>query len=140
MHVVYPLHSLSFKVLKPVNVKIYKLKHSVDNQSSCVCKVCWFWCLSSLITQGLQWFLLAEEEIAPRIIAMDGRRSRCAQSERQLIGEGPGSSRWRIHPLAIDENNFQGVSDSKLLRKLEAQGPLTMEHKQLLSIIYGFFL
>nr|XP_040058495.1 bromodomain adjacent to zinc finger domain protein 2B isoform X2 [Gasterosteus aculeatus aculeatus] len=71
--------------------------------------------------EGLQWFLLAEEEIAPRIIAMDGRRSRCAQSERQLIGEGPGSSRWRIHPLAIDENNFQGVSDSKLLRKLEAQ-------------------
>ncbi|KAL6100758.1 baz2b [Pungitius sinensis] len=71
--------------------------------------------------EGLQWFLLAEEEIAPRIIAMDGRRSRSAQSERQLIGDGQGASRWRIHPLGIDENNLQGVSDAKLLRKLEAQ-------------------
>ncbi|KAM8856300.1 bromodomain adjacent to zinc finger domain protein 2B-like isoform 2-T4 [Spinachia spinachia] len=71
--------------------------------------------------EGLQWFLLSEEEIAPRIIAMDGRRSRCAQSDPQLIGDSPGASRWRIHPLCIDENNFQGVGDVKLLRKLEAQ-------------------
>ncbi|XP_056289566.1 bromodomain adjacent to zinc finger domain protein 2B isoform X2 [Pseudoliparis swirei] len=71
--------------------------------------------------EGLQWFLLAEEEIAPSIMAMDGRRSRCTQSERQSIGDVTGASRWKSHPLNIDENNFQDVSDAKLLRKLEAQ-------------------
>ncbi|XP_031714189.1 bromodomain adjacent to zinc finger domain protein 2B-like isoform X2 [Anarrhichthys ocellatus] len=71
--------------------------------------------------EGLQWFLLAEEEIAPSIIAMDGRRSRCTRSERQSIGDDTGDSRWKTHPLHIDENNFHDVSDAKLLRKLEAQ-------------------
>ncbi|XP_044073969.1 bromodomain adjacent to zinc finger domain protein 2B-like isoform X3 [Siniperca chuatsi] len=71
--------------------------------------------------EGLQWFLLAEEEIAPSIIAMDGRRSRCTKSEHQLIGDGTGARQWKSHPLNIGENNFQDVSDAKLLRKLEAQ-------------------
>ncbi|XP_074515535.1 bromodomain adjacent to zinc finger domain protein 2B-like isoform X3 [Sebastes fasciatus] len=71
--------------------------------------------------EGLQWFLLAEEEIAPSIIAMDGRRSRCTQSERQPMGDGTGARRWEPHPLNFGENNFQDVSDAKLLRKLEAQ-------------------
>ncbi|XP_033473301.1 bromodomain adjacent to zinc finger domain protein 2B isoform X4 [Epinephelus lanceolatus] len=71
--------------------------------------------------EGLQWVLLAEEEIAPSIIAMDGRRSRCTQSERQPIGDGNGSRQWKSHPLSIGENSFQDVGDAKLLRKLEAQ-------------------
>ncbi|XP_038576345.1 bromodomain adjacent to zinc finger domain protein 2B-like isoform X2 [Micropterus salmoides] len=71
--------------------------------------------------EGLQWFLLAEEEIAPSIIAMDGRRSRCTKSEHQLIGDGSGTRHWKSPPLNIGENNFQDVSDAKLLRKLEAQ-------------------
>uniref|UniRef100_A0A8C9ZYP5 Bromodomain adjacent to zinc finger domain 2B n=1 Tax=Sander lucioperca TaxID=283035 RepID=A0A8C9ZYP5_SANLU len=71
--------------------------------------------------EGLQWFLLAEEEIAPSIIAMDGRRSHCTQSKRQQIGDGTGARQWNSHPLNIGENNFQDVSDAKLLRKLEAQ-------------------
>ncbi|XP_078117921.1 bromodomain adjacent to zinc finger domain protein 2B-like isoform X2 [Sander vitreus] len=71
--------------------------------------------------EGLQWFLLAEEEIAPSIIAMDGRRSHCTQSKRQQIGDGTGAKQWNSHPLNIGENNFQDVSDAKLLRKLEAQ-------------------
>ncbi|XP_041806612.1 bromodomain adjacent to zinc finger domain protein 2B isoform X3 [Chelmon rostratus] len=71
--------------------------------------------------EGLQWFLLAEGEIAPSIIAMDGRRSRCTKSDHQPIGDGAGARQWKSHPLNIGENNFQDVSDAKLLRKLEAQ-------------------
>ncbi|XP_070831693.1 bromodomain adjacent to zinc finger domain protein 2B isoform X2 [Chaetodon trifascialis] len=71
--------------------------------------------------EGLQWFLLAEDEITPRIIAMDGRRSRCTKSEHQPMGDGAGARQWKSHPLNIGENNFQDVSDAKLLRKLEAQ-------------------
>lgn len=58
--------------------------------------------------QGLQWVLLAEEEIAPAIIGMDGRRSRCAKSEHQVAMVGDGHT--------------QDVNNAKLLRKLEAQG------------------
>ncbi|KAJ4932896.1 hypothetical protein JOQ06_029734 [Pogonophryne albipinna] len=71
--------------------------------------------------EGLQWFLLAEEEVAPSIIAMDGRRSRCPQSERWSLGDGPAARQWKPYPLNVGENNFQDVSDTKLLRKLEAQ-------------------
>ncbi|XP_033965632.1 bromodomain adjacent to zinc finger domain protein 2B isoform X1 [Pseudochaenichthys georgianus] len=71
--------------------------------------------------EGLQWFLLAEEEVAPSIIAMDGRRSRCPQSERGSLGDGPAARQWKPYPLNVGENNFQDVSDTKLLRKLEAQ-------------------
>lgn len=59
------------------------------------------------MTQGLQWVLLAEEEIAPAIVAMDGRRSRCAKPEHQGAAGGGQS---------------QDVNDTKQLRKLEAQG------------------
>lgn len=62
----------------------------------------------SPMTQGLQWVLLAEEEIAPAIVAMDGRRSRCAKAEHQGGAAGDGHT--------------QDVSNAKLLRKLEAQG------------------
>lgn len=75
-----------------------------------------------IIIQGLQWFLLAEDEITPSIIAMDGRRSRCTKSENQSIGEASGARQWKSHRLNIGENNFPDVSDAKLLRKLEAQG------------------
>ncbi|KAK1902813.1 Bromodomain adjacent to zinc finger domain protein 2B [Dissostichus eleginoides] len=71
--------------------------------------------------EGLQWFLLAEEEVAASIIAMDGRRSRCPQSERRSLGDGPVARQWKPYPLNVGENNFQDVSDTKLLRKLEAQ-------------------
>ncbi|KAM3607451.1 uncharacterized protein V6R79_008004 [Siganus canaliculatus] len=70
--------------------------------------------------EGLQWHLLAEDEIAPIIIAMDGRRGRAAKSERHPIGDGPEAAQWS-HPRVMGENNFPDVSDAKLLRKLEAQ-------------------
>lgn len=60
------------------------------------------------MTQGLQWVLLAEEEIAPAILAMDGRRSRCAKPEHQ--------------GAAVGDGHTQDVNNAKLLRKLEAQG------------------
>ncbi|XP_071328889.1 bromodomain adjacent to zinc finger domain protein 2B-like isoform X2 [Trachinotus anak] len=71
--------------------------------------------------EGLQWFLLAEEEISPFIIAMDGRRSRRLKSEHQPTGDGAGARQVNAHHLNVGENNFQDVSNAKLLRKLEAQ-------------------
>uniref|UniRef100_UPI0037E82B33 bromodomain adjacent to zinc finger domain protein 2B n=1 Tax=Semicossyphus pulcher TaxID=241346 RepID=UPI0037E82B33 len=71
--------------------------------------------------EGLQWFLLTEDEIAPSIIAMDGRRSRCTKSEHQPVGDGTAARQWKSHLVNIGENSFQDVSDAKLLRKLEAQ-------------------
>ncbi|XP_068184965.1 bromodomain adjacent to zinc finger domain protein 2B-like isoform X2 [Antennarius striatus] len=71
--------------------------------------------------EGLQWCLLAENEITPNIIAMDGRRSRCTKFGHQLIDNGAGNNQWEPHPPNISENITQDVSDAKLLRKLEAQ-------------------
>uniref|UniRef100_A0A7N6A722 Bromodomain adjacent to zinc finger domain 2B n=1 Tax=Anabas testudineus TaxID=64144 RepID=A0A7N6A722_ANATE len=71
--------------------------------------------------EGLQWCLLAEEEIAPSIIAMDGRHNRRPKSEHEITGDATGANQWKDHPLNISENNFQDVRDAKLLRRLEAQ-------------------
>ncbi|XP_055086814.1 bromodomain adjacent to zinc finger domain protein 2B-like isoform X3 [Periophthalmus magnuspinnatus] len=57
--------------------------------------------------EGLQWLPLAEEEIAPCIIAMDGRRQRKAQ----------GQHTHSLQPLVHSPDS----ADAKLLRKLEAQ-------------------
>lgn len=78
------------------------------------------------MTQGLQWVLLAEEEIAPAIVAMDGRRSRCAKPEHQAAAVGDGHT--------------QDVHNAKLLRKLEAQGVSVNcpEENQMISIIFDY--
>lgn len=68
--------------------------------------------------------MLAEEQIAPCIIAMDGRRSRRLKSEHQSTADGTGAQQLKSHPLSAGENNFQDVNNAKLLRKLEAQGQL----------------
>uniref|UniRef100_A0A3B4V579 Bromodomain adjacent to zinc finger domain 2B n=1 Tax=Seriola dumerili TaxID=41447 RepID=A0A3B4V579_SERDU len=73
------------------------------------------------VMKGLQWFLLADDEITPCIIAMDGRRSRRLKSEHQPPGDITGARQLKAHPLNVGENNFQDVSNAKLLRKLEAQ-------------------
>lgn len=78
--------------------------------------------LHLLKIQGLQWFMLAEDEIVPSIIAMDGRRSRHTQSEHQMTGDDTVVR--HPHPKRSGENNFRSVSDAKMLRKLEAQGQL----------------
>ncbi|CAJ1079290.1 bromodomain adjacent to zinc finger domain protein 2B isoform X1 [Xyrichtys novacula] len=71
--------------------------------------------------EGFQWSLLTEEEIAPSIIAMDGRRSRSTKSENQPVGDVSAARQWLSHPVNVGENNSQDVSDAKLQRKLEAQ-------------------
>lgn len=53
---------------------------------------------------------------------MDGRRSRSTKSEHQVMGDVTAARQWQTHPVNMGENNFQDVSDAKLLRKLEAQG------------------
>ncbi|XP_026234228.1 bromodomain adjacent to zinc finger domain protein 2B isoform X5 [Anabas testudineus] len=75
--------------------------------------------------QGLQWSLLKEEEVIPRILAMEGRRGRPPNSERQSAGEGAKGTRRRKGrpPNVGDPLAPEGPSPSevKLLRKLEAQ-------------------
>ncbi|KAM4731279.1 LOW QUALITY PROTEIN: bromodomain adjacent to zinc finger domain protein 2B-like [Anableps anableps] len=69
--------------------------------------------------EGLQWFLIAEENIASSIIAMDGRRSRQTKSKHQPAANVPGAKYH--HPVNYSEPPLQDVSDAKLIRKLEAQ-------------------
>ncbi|XP_051562139.1 bromodomain adjacent to zinc finger domain protein 2B-like isoform X6 [Myxocyprinus asiaticus] len=73
--------------------------------------------------QGLQWTLLKEEEVIPRILAMEGRRGRPPNSERQPRGGSvvSGSRRRKGRPPNLGENEFPTPSEAKLLRKLEAQ-------------------
>ncbi|XP_056134339.1 bromodomain adjacent to zinc finger domain protein 2B isoform X3 [Lampris incognitus] len=75
--------------------------------------------------QGLQWTLLKEEEVIPRIVAMEGRRGRPPNSERKQGGEGgKGNRRRKGRPPNVgDPAAPEGPSPSevKLLRKLEAQ-------------------
>ncbi|XP_058486337.1 bromodomain adjacent to zinc finger domain protein 2B [Solea solea] len=75
--------------------------------------------------QGLHWSLLKEEEVIPRILAMEGRRGRPPNTERQLSGDGAnGSRRRKGRPPNVGSplgNEGPSPSEVKLLRKLEAQ-------------------
>uniref|UniRef100_A0A672JW32 Bromodomain adjacent to zinc finger domain protein 2B-like n=1 Tax=Sinocyclocheilus grahami TaxID=75366 RepID=A0A672JW32_SINGR len=66
------------------------------------------------VIKGLQWCLLKEEEVVPRILVMEGRRGR-------LKNLDPARSRRRSR--APDESEADAVSSSeaKLLRRREAQ-------------------
>ncbi|KAM9342253.1 bromodomain adjacent to zinc finger domain protein 2B [Pholidichthys leucotaenia] len=69
--------------------------------------------------EGIQWLRLSENEIAPMIMAMDGRRSGRTKLEHQPMCDGMKATQWKS--LSNGENNFQDVRDPKLLRKLEAR-------------------
>ncbi|XP_029559183.1 bromodomain adjacent to zinc finger domain protein 2B isoform X11 [Salmo trutta] len=72
--------------------------------------------------QGLQWSLLTEEEVIPRILAMEGRRGRPPNPEHQRTGDqSPRSRRRKGQRPNVGEADFPGATDAKLLRKLEAQ-------------------
>uniref|UniRef100_A0A8C1D1B9 Bromodomain adjacent to zinc finger domain, 2Ba n=1 Tax=Cyprinus carpio carpio TaxID=630221 RepID=A0A8C1D1B9_CYPCA len=75
------------------------------------------------VVKGLHWTLLKEEEVIPRILAMEGRRGRPPNSERQSRGgrEVSGSRRRKSRPPNLGESEFPSPSEAKLLRKLEAQ-------------------
>lgn len=69
---------------------------------------------------------MKEEEVIPRILAMEGRRGRPPNSERQLMGDtAKGSRRRKGRPPNVGNPLIpEGPTPSevKLLRKLEAQG------------------
>ncbi|XP_075465406.1 bromodomain adjacent to zinc finger domain protein 2B isoform X5 [Ascaphus truei] len=71
--------------------------------------------------QGMQWCLLKEEEIIPRIRAMEGRRGRPPNPERQLAREESRMRRRKGRPPNVGSPEFVVNNDAKLLRKLQAQ-------------------
>ena len=76
------------------------------------------------VSQGMQWSLLKEEDILPRILALDGRRGRALGSEGHQPGDdsSPVSRRRKGRPPNVGDAEFSAASNAKLLRKLEAQG------------------
>ncbi|XP_045063309.1 bromodomain adjacent to zinc finger domain protein 2B-like isoform X11 [Coregonus clupeaformis] len=79
------------------------------------------------VVKGLQWSLLKDEDVIPHILAMEGRRGRPPNLERQRGAEGgKGSRRRKGRPPNVGEGLGLGAevpspSEAKLLRKLEAQ-------------------
>ncbi|KAM8934507.1 bromodomain adjacent to zinc finger domain protein 2B isoform 3-T3 [Pelodytes ibericus] len=71
--------------------------------------------------QGMQWCLLKEEEIVPRIRSMEGRRGRPPNPERQLAREESRMRRRKGRPPNVGSSEFVVNDDAKLLRKLQAQ-------------------
>ncbi|XP_068805608.1 bromodomain adjacent to zinc finger domain protein 2B isoform X5 [Struthio camelus] len=71
--------------------------------------------------QGVQWCLLKEEEVIPRIRAMEGRRGRPPNPDRQHAREELRMRRRKGRPPNVGSSEFLDNTDAKLLRKLQAQ-------------------
>ncbi|XP_036423618.1 bromodomain adjacent to zinc finger domain protein 2B isoform X7 [Colossoma macropomum] len=76
--------------------------------------------------EGLQWCLLKDDEVIPRILAMEGRRGRPKNLEFQrpadASGGNPLGSRHRkIKTPNLGEAEAVSAADAKVLRRLEAQ-------------------
>ncbi|KAM9123199.1 bromodomain adjacent to zinc finger domain protein 2B isoform 20-T24 [Pangshura tecta] len=71
--------------------------------------------------QGMQWCLLKEEEVIPRIRAMEGRRGRPPNPDRQRAREESRMRRRKGRPPNVGSAEFLDNTDAKLLRKLQAQ-------------------
>nr|XP_047909974.1 bromodomain adjacent to zinc finger domain protein 2B isoform X14 [Anser cygnoides] len=71
--------------------------------------------------QGVQWCLLKEEEVIPRIRAMEGRRGRPPNPDRQHSREESRMRRRKGRPPNVGGTEFLDNTDAKLLRKLQAQ-------------------
>uniref|UniRef100_G1NV17 Bromodomain adjacent to zinc finger domain protein 2B n=1 Tax=Myotis lucifugus TaxID=59463 RepID=G1NV17_MYOLU len=71
--------------------------------------------------QGMQWCLLKEEDVIPRIRAMEGRRGRPPNPERQRAREESRMRRRKGRPPNVGGAEFLDNTDAKLLRKLQAQ-------------------
>ncbi|XP_075036900.1 bromodomain adjacent to zinc finger domain protein 2B isoform X7 [Mixophyes fleayi] len=71
--------------------------------------------------QGMQWCLLKEDEIVPRIRAMEGRRGRPPNPERQLARQESRMRRRKGRPPNVGSADFVVNDNAKLLRKLQAQ-------------------
>ena len=70
----------------------------------------------------MQWCLLKEEEVIPRIRAMEGRRGRPPNPDRQHSREESRMRRRKGRPPNVGSTEFLDSNDAKLLRKLQAQG------------------
>ncbi|KAG8432359.1 hypothetical protein GDO86_016848 [Hymenochirus boettgeri] len=73
------------------------------------------------VMKGMQWCLLKEEEIVPRIRSMEGRRGRPPNPEKQLAREESRMRRRKGRPPNVASADFMVNDDAKLLRKLQAQ-------------------
>lgn len=70
----------------------------------------------------MQWCLLKEEDVIPRIRAMEGRRGRPPNPDRQRAREESRMRRRKGRPPNVGSTEFLDNTDAKLLRKLQAQG------------------
>ena len=70
----------------------------------------------------MQWCLLKEEDVSPRIRAMEGRRGRPPNPDRQRAREESRMRRRKGRPPNVGSTEFLDNTDAKLLRKLQAQG------------------
>ncbi|XP_039554576.1 bromodomain adjacent to zinc finger domain protein 2B isoform X13 [Passer montanus] len=73
------------------------------------------------VVKGVQWCLLKEEEVIPRIRAMEGRRGRPPNPDRQHSREESRTRRRKGRPPNVGSGEFLDNADTKLLRKLQAQ-------------------
>ncbi|XP_045431467.1 bromodomain adjacent to zinc finger domain protein 2B isoform X15 [Pipistrellus kuhlii] len=73
------------------------------------------------VIKGMQWCLLNEEDVIPRIRAMEGRRGRPPNPERQRAREESRMRRRKGRPPNVGGAEFLDNTDAKLLRKLQAQ-------------------
>ncbi|XP_077176056.1 bromodomain adjacent to zinc finger domain protein 2B isoform X7 [Paroedura picta] len=73
------------------------------------------------VVKGMQWCLLKEDEVFPRIRAMEGRRGRPPNPERQRAKEESKMRRRKGRPPNVGSAEFLENTDAKLLRKLQAQ-------------------
>uniref|UniRef100_A0A8C4J859 Bromodomain adjacent to zinc finger domain protein 2B n=1 Tax=Dromaius novaehollandiae TaxID=8790 RepID=A0A8C4J859_DRONO len=73
------------------------------------------------VIKGVQWCLLKEEEVVPRIRAMEGRRGRPPNPDRQHAREESRMRRRKGRPPNVGSTEFLDNTDAKLLRKLQAQ-------------------
>ncbi|XP_054555744.1 bromodomain adjacent to zinc finger domain protein 2B isoform X14 [Talpa occidentalis] len=71
--------------------------------------------------QGMQWCLLKEEDVIPHIRAMEGRRGRPPNPDRQRAREESRMRRRKGRPPNVGNAEFLDNTDAKLLRKLQAQ-------------------
>ncbi|XP_063257203.1 bromodomain adjacent to zinc finger domain protein 2B isoform X12 [Prinia subflava] len=72
------------------------------------------------VVKGVQWCLLKEEEVVPRIRAMEGRRGRPPSAARPHGREEARTRRRKGRPPNVSAE-FLDSTDTKLLRKLQAQ-------------------
>nr|XP_023398686.1 bromodomain adjacent to zinc finger domain protein 2B isoform X15 [Loxodonta africana] len=73
------------------------------------------------VIKGMQWCLLKEEDVIPRIRAMEGRRGRPPNPDRQRVREESRMRRRKGRPPNVGSAEFLDNTDAKLLRKLQAE-------------------